>query len=132
MENRNATVTQDIGIELEFSDVSRNNSTLVNTIKYRLGSRFRIVHDASCEAPKVTLANLQIVGKDNNKYLSCIGNIVEQGGEIVSPVVYSPTTRELSDLVYSLTGILKDNGENEQSLVDSFHVHVIPSLEILN
>jgi hypothetical protein len=120
---------ESVGIEMEFSSIDRNDVNFLNELQRHL-LEYRAIHDASCETPIDTFFGVPI-NFETDESRNILGRFTQSriiGGEIVSPVINSNAPQWVED-VRALCALLIEHGEKENTLRDSFHVHVNISRE---
>lgn len=124
--NRDIQIIESVGIEMEISDIDRNNRALVRDFNSTL-PQYKRAHDASCETPAYFIDGLPMPinfgDKDDKILLKDILYRTILGGEIISPICDTSAPDWVTD-VRNLCEILVRHGETENSVRDSFHVHV--------
>jgi hypothetical protein len=131
-QNLNMELIDSVGIEVEFSNFDRQCKRFNESKGQRLPG-FKIVHDASCESPADLFADTSFTIKfDNEEDRDFFSNLLNRtiiGGEIISPIAHSKAP-EWVQSIYELCNLLYEFGEDEESVRDSFHVHVNVSRSI--
>ncbi len=121
---------ESVGIEMEFSSINRKDRSFTKKLADNL-RHYRAIHDASCETPIDTFFGIPIdLETDESKEI--LGQFITSqiiGGEIVSPIINSNAPDWVND-IRLLCDLLKEFGEKEDTVRDSFHVHVNISQEV--
>lgn len=126
----NNEIIQSVGLELEFSNINRNSTKFKSALAKEVPG-FDIKHDASCETPTIHFAGQQVEFADEKikqEMAPYLMNVVI-GGELASPVINSSSPNWIKS-IEKLCALLVSFGETENSVRDSFHVHVNVSSEI--
>ena len=119
-----------VGIEMEFMTINRDSRKFRTDFKETLMD-YKLDHDASCETLAPTLANFPIkfTNTKAEKKLSPFLNTIIIGGEIISPIRNTLSPLWMTE-IHQLCDLLKEYGEQETTIKDSFHVHVNLSREV--
>lgn len=123
-------IINSVGIEMEFMNVNRNDKGFLRDLNKELHG-YRADHDASCESPIETFLNYPIVfeSNDNRKKLAPFLGSLIVGGEIISPIRNSLSPNWVLEIEH-LCKVLYEHGEREDTIRDSFHVHVNISRDV--
>lgn len=113
-----------IGIEFEYTDIIPSTISKIARLVDSMG--MVVTHDASVESPSeiFRLNNKPISGRT----LNCVLNkaLIKKatiGGELVSPILFTKNPDWIAPWD-KLFGLLKQNGERENSNRGSIHIHV--------
>ena len=130
MANEAKELINSVGIEMEFMTINRDSRTFRADFKEVLMD-YKLDHDASCETLKPTLIDLPIIftNKKAEKKLAPFLRTIIIGGEIISPIRNTLSPTWITE-IHLLCDLLKEYGEQETTIKDSFHVHVNLSREV--
>jgi len=127
---QNLELIESVGIEMEFSSIDRGDAKFLKELRKNLGN-YKAIHDASCETPIDTFFGIPI-DLETDESRETLGRFLQVkiiGGEIVSPIINSNSPQWVND-VRVLCELLQDFGEQEDTVRDSFHVHVNISRQV--
>lgn len=120
----NKEIIESVGIEMEFCSINRSDPNFQERL-YGTLLGYKVEHDASVETPLRTFLNYPVILKDAKaiKRLSPFLGRLTVGGEIISPIRNSNSPHWVEE-IENLCEILIEHGETEDTVRDSFHVHV--------
>jgi len=117
-------IIESVGIEMEFCNINRSDRQFQQKVMETLRG-YKTEHDASVESPIRTFLNYPVVLSDKAaiKRLAPFLGRLTIGGEIISPIRNSNSPDWVVE-IENLCDILLEYGETEDTVRDSFHVHV--------